>query len=256
MLGKNRDDERDARQLGRSTRAAVLLQEDVATVLTTKANDPAFKLYGQAWAVWCRDRGWHPAWASAVSTAYGRWLAESAGVDQDAARQAALADWQEQLAYLRRLDPESVGGLPGAMNECLRQIQTLIGVKENPAVSVQLHADITVDDLAKLSDDELRARLARAVEAEAREDEAAADGTDLGGGCAEGNPAARSPVGPPHSTNPPPSSKNGSPISPGPTKPLGVCPGCGIHIRPGKAYVRASDDFNWHPGCLRRQEER
>ncbi len=256
LWGGPRDDERDARHLGRSTRAAVNLQADIALIVQTKADNPAFRLYGQSWAIWCRARGWHPRWASAVATAYGRWLAESAGVDQDAARQAALAEWQEQLAHLRSLDPEKVGGLPGAMNECLRQIQTLIGVREAAAVTVNLHADVSVDDLGKLSDDELRARYARAIEAEAREDERAETTGGLGGGCAEGNPAARSPVGSPLHPHPSPSPENGSPIPPGPTEALGLCPGCGIKIRPGKSYVRASDGFNWHPGCLRRQEDR
>jgi hypothetical protein len=238
------------------------LADDVAEFAAHRRLNPEALTYGWEWAEYARARGWHPTWAAHVARAYHRALADCAGLDRESARESSLAQHIEHLAWLRAQDPEKVGGLPSAILACLKEIGVLTGVEAKPAVSVHLHQHMTADDLADLSDEDLKAQEARLIEAEARTEDAAGRGGDLGGGPAEGNPAAGVPVGSPVYHNhpspaqkalPPPAlSKTGPLSADGTATNLGVCPGCGVVLRAIKPHVRASDGLNWHPGCLRR----
>ncbi len=165
------DRRRDVRHLPNSESARLQLDLDAASVTPWLTADVRNTPYGSPWVAYSEKQGWHPRWASAVVRRYAERLAERTCQDPAVARQQMLEQWGQELERLRALPAKDHARTAGAVAECLRQIATLLGA-DRPQVQVQVHmGPVTVDDLANMTDDELRAYEARLIEAEARAEE-------------------------------------------------------------------------------------
>lgn len=167
------DRRRDVRHLPNSESARLQLDLDAASVTPWLAADVRNTPFGSPWVAYSEQHGWHPRWASAVARRYAERLAERTCQEPAVARQQMLEQWSQELERLRALPPKDHARTAGAVTECLRQISTLLGA-DRPHMQVQFHmGEVAVSDLAKLSDDELRARIAIL---KAKEEEESRDG--------------------------------------------------------------------------------
>lgn len=202
------DTRRDIRAPAKVT--AHLLDLDAAQVAEWIRSGGGIVCAGLDWLRFTQEQHWHPSWAAAVARRYALLLSQSSAVDAPSVVQLYAAE----LAKLRQRrdeawaigDRRAASSLNGPILECMRVLSALHGINtgndkaSGPVgpvqVLVQAGGTVNLHEVGRLTDEQLRKRLAE-LEAEDEGEEAEAGDGGLGGGSPLVPSAAEAPSGSP-----------------------------------------------------------